>query len=176
MINIQIRDGGVGDAAGVARVRIETWRSAYRDLMPAAVLAGMDLEKDILRQQEYLAHPVPERHLFVAEKISEETRPEVIGFCGVGVNREPDPAYSGELYAIYVLPDFQGQGVGKRLVQAARGWMRTQGHPGFLLWVLRDNLPARRFYEALGGQAVREHIFSIGGADLPEIGYGFRIY
>jgi hypothetical protein len=41
-----------------------------------------------------------------------------------------------------------------------------------LVWVLRDN-PSRGFYEALGGEYVREQAITIGGANLIELAYGW---
>ncbi len=171
-MEIRIRDARVEDAAGLARVRIETWRTAYRELIPAEVLAELDVEKEIQRWQESLAQPALKRHVFVAQGVAGAG---VVGFCSVGANREPDDEYSGELYAIYILQAYQRLGIGRRLMQAGAGWLRAQGHARFVLWVLRDNLPARHFYEALGGQAVREHQITIRGVDLPEVGYGYEV-
>jgi hypothetical protein len=42
-----------------------------------------------------------------------------------------------------------------------------------LVWVLADN-PARKFYEALGGQYVYDKQVSIGNARLVEVAYGWR--
>jgi ribosomal protein S18 acetylase RimI-like enzyme len=55
---------------------------------------------------------------------------------------------------------------------AAREFAR-RGHTSMLLWVLNDNLPARKFYEALGGKILREKPISIGDQTLPEISYGW---
>jgi hypothetical protein len=42
------------------------------------------------------------------------------------------------------------------------------------LWVLRDNLPARRFYEELGGTLIGERTDRREMAELPEVAYGWR--
>jgi GNAT superfamily N-acetyltransferase len=104
-----------------------------------------------------------------------EVAPLVAGFCAAGPDRNADPEYAGELYAIYVLQPFQGQGLGRALVQAAVDWLRQNGYQSMLIWVLRDNHPARRFYAALGGIAVRERSIEIGGARLPEVAYGYDL-
>jgi GNAT superfamily N-acetyltransferase len=176
-----IRPARIADAANLAQVRLETWRTAYRGLIPEAVIASMDLKKETARWIERLHAPQADSHLFVAEIQPEsgsggpEAAPGVVGFCGGGPNRDDDPDYSGELYAIYVLQAYQGLGVGRALLQHAVDWLLQNGHRSMLIWVLRDNTNARRFYEALGGKAVRERSITIGGALLPEVAYGYDL-
>jgi hypothetical protein len=53
--------------------------------------------------------------------------------------------------------------------------LRDRGHANAAVWVLRDNLGARRFYEALGGEATGvEGVWSIEGLEIPDIAYGWR--
>jgi GNAT superfamily N-acetyltransferase len=180
-MQIKVRPAGIGDAPALARVRLETWRTSYRGLIPEAAIAGMDIDEETARWDERLRSPQPGIFLFVAE-VSPTSGPGLTaaiptaaGFCGGGADREADPDYSGELYAIYVLQAYQGQGVGRTLVRAAVEALRQHGHQSMLIWVLRDNQPARRFYEALGGKAVRERSIEIGGAPLPEVAYGYDL-
>jgi len=180
-MQINIRPAGISDAASLARVRVETWRTAYRGLIPEAVIAGMDMNQEIARWDGRLRAPQLNIRLFVAEVSPElgtqgtETEPLVAGLCGAGPDRDGDPDYSGELYAIYVLQAYQGKGLGRALVRAAVDWLRQNDHQSMLIWVLRDNHPARRFYESLGGKPVRERSIEIGGAPLPEVGYGYDL-
>jgi ribosomal protein S18 acetylase RimI-like enzyme len=62
--------------------------------------------------------------------------------------------YPGEIYAIYVLRSAQRRGVGRTLMAALARDLLAQGHASGVLWVLESNLPARRFYQALGGQEI----------------------
>ena len=176
-----IRPAQIDDAASLARVRLETWRTAYRGLIPDAAIDAMDLAKESARWDERLRAPQPNSYLFVAEIEPDssadklETSRLAAGFCGGGPDRDEDPEYSGELYAIYVLQAYQRLGLGRALVQRAVDWLRQNGHQSMLIWVLRDNQPARRFYEVLGGKAVRERSIVIGGATLPEVAYGYDL-
>jgi ribosomal protein S18 acetylase RimI-like enzyme len=177
----RIRPARITDAANLAWVRLETWRTAYRGLIPEAAIASMDLKKETARWIERLQVPQPDSYLFAAEIQPEsgsggpEAAPGVVGFCGGGPDRDDDPDYSGELYAIYVLQAYQGLGVGRALVQHAVEWLIQNDRHSMLIWVLRDNHNARRFYEALGGKAVRERSIIIGGVSLPEVGYGYDL-
>jgi len=97
----------------------------------------------------------------------------VVAFAAGSPERSGDPKYLGELYAIYVLPAYQAQGIGRALMHAVAGRLAAAGHKGMLLWVLEANAPARTFYEALGGVVVRKQPIEVGGVTLPEVAYGW---
>jgi len=175
-MEIAIRTAKPQDAAGIARVRVTTWKIAYRGLIPQEILDQQDIGVDTLRFQEILSNLPAGRNTFVAEVAESQGQPaEIAGFASCGTERDSDPEYSGELYALYVLPEFQGRGIGRRLVQAAADFLKGQNHQRMVIYVLRDNLPSRKFYEAIGGKAVREKMADIRGVLLPEVGYGYEI-
>jgi GNAT superfamily N-acetyltransferase len=105
--------------------------------------------------------------------VAEDERGKVIGFASGGPERSGNPRYTGELYAIYVLAQYQGQGVGRQLVIPLVHHLLQEGRRAMLLWVLAAN-PARTFYERLGGQAVYEQSVTIGGMPLLEVAYGWQ--
>jgi GNAT superfamily N-acetyltransferase len=80
---------------------------------------------------------------------------EILGFASLGSTRdgEDDPKVVGELYAIYVLPEAQGQGIGQALMVAALSRLRAEGFAEAILWVLEDNPRTRRYYELAGWHA-----------------------
>jgi ribosomal protein S18 acetylase RimI-like enzyme len=98
---------------------------------------------------------------------------DIIGFTSAGPAQTQAQDYPFELQTIYLLAEHQRQGTGRRLMQAAVERLQQRSVPAFLLWVLAANLPARRFYEGLGGQLIREQTVPIGGADLEEVAYGW---
>jgi GNAT superfamily N-acetyltransferase len=74
--------------------------------------------------------------------------------------------------AIYLDPAVWRRGHGRELMSWAKDLARARGWARMTLWVLRDNAPARRFYEAEGfradGQARDK---AIGGAAIAELRY-----
>ena len=81
-----------------------------------------------------------------------ESRGEVVGFANLGAGRgEPDGV--GELFAIYVLQQAAGRGIGQALMAETIARLRTEGFSEAILWVLEDNPRTRRFYELCGWRA-----------------------
>ena len=99
---------------------------------------------------------------------------KVIGFSHVGKARDEDVAdHFGEVSAIYLLKDFQGKGIGRRLFQLSLERLKVMSFKSALLWVLRDNLTAS-FYQKMGGQETIEKEDEIGDKTLIEDRYEWR--
>lgn len=166
MISV-VRQAGVEDAAAIARVHVDTWRTAYRGLLPNDYLAALDEAGYEVRWRRTLTDGVG--RVYVAE----EGR-QIVGFASGGPERAGEDGFNGELYAIYVLQHAQACGHGRRLVQAVAQGLRDTALPNMIVWVLRDNDSARHFYERLGGVFVRSQPITIGSALLQEVSYGWK--
>jgi ribosomal protein S18 acetylase RimI-like enzyme len=144
------RHAELADAAGIARVSVAAWRTAYAGLMSAERLATLSLEERVGRWRARLGGLEPT----VATTLVVEQIGAIGGFVSLGPQRDvADAAASprtGEVWAIYVDPMLWGKGAGQALLAAARAELRAAGFVELVLWVLRDNARARRFYEAAG--------------------------
>lgn len=161
-----IRKAVVQDAAGIARVHVESWHETYTGLVPDEVLAGMtNYERRFAMWQRVTADD--NQHTFVAV-----VDDEVIGFVNGGKARDEFEGYDGELYAVYMLKSQHGKGLGRKLVQAFAKAMLESGYKAFYLWVFPNN-PTRYFYEHLGGKFLQEKDFEMAGAILQEYAYGW---
>jgi GNAT superfamily N-acetyltransferase len=98
----------------------------------------------------------------------------VVGFASGGRERAGETGYGGELYAIYLLESAQRRGFGRGLFRAVVEGLRGMKFADLIVWVLRDNQPARQFYERLGGVYVRSQPITIGPSTLEEVSYGWR--
>lgn len=163
-----VRNATPEDAPAIAHVHVNSWRTTYAGIVPDAFLAGLSYEQRESYWQDIIDHHLSKQGLFVAQQAE-----DVVGFVICGAEREHHPVYTGEIYAIYLLKQAQGQGLGSALARAAARWLQANGHNAMLVWVLEQN-PACRFYEALGGQTVSRKMLTIGGAELAEIAYGWR--
>jgi len=163
-----VRPARLDDVEAIARVHVDTWRTAYAGIVPDERLANLDYSRSAENWRRILALG-SKTQLFVAEDECDQ----VVGFACGGPLRQPRPGFDGELYAIYVLEAHQRKGHGRALVAAVAEDLRSRGFESLVIWVLRDN-PSRGFYEALRGQVVAEADPEIGGARLAEVGYGWQ--
>jgi ribosomal protein S18 acetylase RimI-like enzyme len=162
-----VRPATLEDAEAIARVNVATWRSAYRDLLPDDLLAALNEANYAERWTRLIGEG--SGRVFVAEE------PEgIVGFASGGHERAGEHGYEGELYAIYVLDSAARRGHGRELVRAVAGALREMNLPDMIVWVLRDNIRARGFYERLGGTYVREQPITVGTTTLEEVSYGWR--
>src|SRR5690349_2532086 len=110
-----IRLAHAEDAAGIARVHVESWRDAYAGLLPDRHLLQLDPDRHAIGWTRNLAQADARRHTLVAT--AEE---EIVGFATFGPPREGRPAGEGEIYMLYVATDWREMGIGRQLVQAAQ--------------------------------------------------------
>lgn len=163
-----IRTAQLEDAEAIARVHVASWRTNHAGIIPDQYLANLSVERRVQGWQRTLGDPT----LFVY--VAEDEAGQVIGFANGGPERTGDPVYRGELMAIYLLKEAQGQGLGRRLLEAVAQRLRESGYGKMLIWALAAN-PAGGFYRRMGGVPLREQIIAVGGIELPEVAFGFDL-
>jgi ribosomal protein S18 acetylase RimI-like enzyme len=167
---MRIRRAHISDAAAIARVHVDSWRTTYPGIVPDDYLAGLSYE-----QRTDVWHGIlSEAGVAQPNYVAVDDDCTVVGFAGGGPERSGDPDFAGELYVIHLLEDTQRRGVGRRLVTSVASDLVRNDMRSMLVWVLEQNRSACRFYEALGGLPAREQDISIGGVTLAEVGYGWQ--
>ncbi|MFI8089661.1 GNAT family N-acetyltransferase [Streptomyces sp. NPDC086080] len=169
MSGLLLRSMTAGDCEGVAGIRIRGWQHAYRGLVPQSYLDGLDIGADAERHRARLL--ADERS--GVDLVAESEGGDLAGWAAFGPYRDGEVRTGdAELYALYVPPERIGRGVGRTLLTEAIHRCATSGHPRMYLWVLRDNVRARRFYERAGfGADGTEEPFEVGGVTVPEVRY-----
>jgi GNAT superfamily N-acetyltransferase len=163
-----IREANINDAMAIARVQVDTWRTTYAGIVPAAYLTSLSYE----HQGQVWGHLVSTMSDTAGMYVVETPARVVVGFAHGGPERSDSGDYRGELYALYLLAAYQRQGLGRQLTGAVVNRLLHHGLSSMLVWVLAAN-PYGAFYEALGGQYVREQEITISGAQLNEVAYGW---
>lgn len=166
--DIIIRTATPGDIPGMARVHVDSWRSTYRGIVPDEYLAKLAYENSEARMRRQIEDGGERLIMLVAAQ--GET---IIGFASGGSEREGRPEFTGELYAIYLYKESQGQGIGRMLFNEMAARLRERGHESLFVWVLARNR-SREFYRKMGGELVATKMIMIGGEELEEEGYGWR--
>lgn len=170
-----IRAARLGDARAIAEVHVASWRWAYEGRLTSATLDALSVDERETMWSRALADPEPGQGCFVAEEAG-----RIVGFAGFGAFKD-DPTirggpvgakqdeHVGELYALYLLRDAQGSGVGRALLEVAQRELLAAGFERATLWVLEDNDLARRFYERAGWKwdgTTSEHRFDCGNQPI----------
>lgn len=162
-----VRHATTDDADAIERVRTDTWRATYRGLMPDALLDR--LEPAPSRRRDHLARLPADQFTLVAEDGG-----TVVGFCAGGPSRSDSDRFPGEVYAIYIVTTHHRRGAGRAMLAQAAAELVGRGWRAMIIWVLRENAPARAFYERMGGRFVRDEEREVDGVRITESGYGWE--
>lgn len=155
----KLRDGD--DLFAVSRVYEESWRAAYRGLLPQAYLDGIPVGKWV----PYLERAGRESLLLLDGE-------RIVGAASCSASRMPEFSGWGEIISLYLLPEYWGKGCGKRLFSAVVEQLEAMGYRNQFLWVLEGNPRARAFYERMGFQPDGAYMDAeIGGVSVRELRY-----
>jgi ribosomal protein S18 acetylase RimI-like enzyme len=163
---IEIRRAQPSDAKAVADTHDEAWRSAYRGIIPGPELErlitrrGVDWWDGAIRKGSRISIIVFGEH--------------IAGYANYGRNRARSLVYDAEIYEIYLRPEFQGLGFGRRLFNAARRDLLQSGMNSLVVWALSDNEPAVAFYRMLDGRAIARSAEKFGSKTLEKVAFGWN--
>jgi GNAT superfamily N-acetyltransferase len=146
---MEIRRATVDDAERIAAVRVRSWQRGYHGLIPQDFLDSMDPAHGLAARVGRLRDANwNSGGCFVAT----DDYGELTGFTEFGATRDADAPDSGtgEVMAIYLVPQAWGEGQGRALMTAALRHLTECGYGQVTLWVLDANNRARRFYAAAG--------------------------
>jgi L-amino acid N-acyltransferase YncA len=164
-MKLTIRKAKIEDAASIAHVHVESWKTTYVGIVSDAFLNSLNKEERAQRWQEQILADKPS--IFVAE---DETG--IFGFAAGGEVRDKLDGYDAELYTIYLLHERQKQGVGRTLCITLASALQINGFKSMLVWVLEQN-PSVSFYKRLGAAQIARKVVNIGGVDLQDLALGW---
>lgn len=175
MSGISIRKASPADAAGIAHVQVAGWRFAYHGIMDADYLANLDEEEKTFQWEKRLSSDQAAAWIAIQDD-------HVVGFCRAGPLRKTkaleeaalDFSTTGELYAIYVLEEFQRQGLGQHFLRQVKLFFNKEDYTQFIVWALSENKRALKFYQNQGGVFLLEEDHPIAGNTYPESCLVFR--
>ncbi len=162
---IDTRRAEARDAGGISAVHDASWRQAYTGMIPHKALDTMVRRRDEAWWSRAIRYST---RILVLEVMG-----EIVGYATVGSNRVSTLPQNGEVYELYLLPEYQGVGLGKRLFLAAREELAKLGLAGCVVWVLEDNNPAIRFYRNAGGNDIAEGSETFSGTKLGKVAFAF---
>lgn len=163
---IEVRPARTADAVAVASTHDEAWRSAYQGLIP-----GPELDKLINRRGAQWWDSAIRKGSRVSVLCFGD---KVAGYANYGRNRARSLQFEGEIYELYLRPEFQGLGFGRRLFASAKRDLMQSGLKNLVIWALSDNEAATEFYRALGGRMVARSSERFGAKSLDKVAFAWN--
>ncbi len=145
---VDVRRAEPDDALAISETHRAAWQHAYAGLIPYRTLMSM---------VERRSHQWWQRAIRGSTSILVlEVGGSIAGYATLGLNRARSLPQEGEIYELYLKPEYQGIGLGSRLFREAKRLLASLGCKGLVVWTLADNDRAVNFYSALGGVDIAE--------------------
>lgn len=144
MSHYEVRPATMRDAKAIAEVHAAAAKVAYTDILPEDELRALAPATREAKWREAIEFAEPQVQVAVLGD-------QVVGFVGYDRSRDPKtPSTTGEIWAVYVLPEHWDKGVGVALWDAAREGLEEEGCTVVTIWVPLRNERAMRFHELAG--------------------------
>jgi ribosomal protein S18 acetylase RimI-like enzyme len=168
----RVRPARPQDAGALAHVHVTSWHHAYQGILAPHNLELTNLQRSLGRFRGYFWRGGQRQSLLHVV----ESDAGVVGYVNSGVTHDREIGARGEVFELYLHPDAQGEGAGRKLLSV--GLWALSGHrllPA-IVWVLADNQRARRFYEGMRGREIAHGKVVVGDQLLDKIAYAWIDY
>jgi ribosomal protein S18 acetylase RimI-like enzyme len=168
----RVRVARPSDVPALARVHVGSWHHAYQGIIAPHNLAHTSHARALHRFRGYFWHGGQELSLLHVL----DGNAGVIGYVNSGISNSRELGVRGEIYELYLDPEFHGLGGGRKLLSAALWALSGRRLLPAIVWVLADNLQARRFYEGMRGQEIADGTVNVGDQVLGKVAYAWSDY
>lgn len=147
-LTVDVRPAEPDDALAISETHRAAWQHAYSGVIPYRTLMAM---------VERRSHAWWRRAIRGSTSILVlDVGGTIAGYATLGLNRARSLPQEGEIYELYLRPEYQGIGLGGRLFREAKRLLASLGCKGMVVWTLADNDRAMGFYTGLGGRDIAE--------------------
>jgi GNAT superfamily N-acetyltransferase len=169
--DLRIAAASYDDLPEVAQIHVASWKHAYIGQVPQPYLDSLDVTRRLWGWQAQF----PNRD--VSGLLVARLDGAAAGFVCFGPARDQDRQDWGEIYAVYVLKEHWGRGIGHTLYRNAYAGLRDKGFKRAYLWVLDTNHHAIAAYQRWGGLVEKDRLkdHMIGGQPVKEISVRFDL-
>ncbi len=158
-----LKEAAPVDAQRLAFMQLKAWRETYSGTLAFEAVSRATLDQ----RAEYWQSAMRQQGRWIALYELDST---LVGFASVVCNTRNE----AELTALYVLADYQGKGIGRNLMEAAKSHVVRKGFGALSTLVLKDS-PAQHFYRATGGEPVKTEMTSFLGEQVPVTRYRWAL-
>ena len=139
----EIRAARLNDARALAEIHSSAWKTAYRGIVPDTILDNISADERQKRFEQALSEGREENFLIFADG-------KPVGLMCIGACRDEDKDDSCVKYGVLPVAEYWNKGIGSYFMDWGLNELKNRGYKKATLWVLEENLNARRFYEKLG--------------------------
>lgn len=162
-----IRKNELKDQEQMAHIKVDGWRNTYDKIIASRYLKSLNYKQ---QTQRYIASFEEYKDLVLVAVRDNE----VLGYsCFDLVDKSGN--FDSELVSLYVKPSEKGKGIGTNLLKETAKELLLHGKNNMLIWCLKENKDAVKFYEKLGGKVVLEKDAQIGNDVYKEYGFYFDL-
>lgn len=162
--SIAVRKGRPTDAKALAGVFRESWQQAYIGIIP-----HLHLETLIRKRGPEWWRTAARGG---ADLIVLEADGAPVGYATMGSSRAQG-VQQGEIFELYLLPAYQGFGLGELMFEACRHRLDQRKLKGLVVWALAANTTATDFYWRRGGRPVTSTVERFGKTRLEKIAFAW---
>jgi ribosomal protein S18 acetylase RimI-like enzyme len=168
----RVRQARPQDAGALASVHVASWHHAYGGILAPHNLALTNIPRSLGRFRGYFWRGGQRHSLLHVAECDEG----VVGYVNSGRCNDRGLGGRGEVFELYLHPDVQGRGVGRKLLSAGLWALSGHGLMPAIVWALADNQHARRFYESMHGREIARGPVGVGDQVLERIAYAWADY
>ncbi|MBY4592112.1 MULTISPECIES: GNAT family N-acetyltransferase [Rhizobium] len=162
-LSIDVRRAEPHDARAISETHRLAWQHTYAGIIPHRALTQMIERRGENWWRKATRGPATLLVLDVAGTVA--------GYATLGLNRARALPQEGEIYELYLRPEYQGIGLGRMLFGEARRLLKSLGCNGLVVWCLEENESAGRFYRHHGGVDFCEGMENFDHKQLKKIGF-----
>ena len=161
--DFQIQEATLRHVQGLANVHVKTWKISYKGIIDQNYLNSLNLKQREEFWKNILQVPNRKSQIYVLLN----NQDQVIGFYSIGESREKEYDFTHELWGIYILPEYQGHGLGRFMFEDIKQKLHALNAQSLCVVVLKEG-PAVAFYKKMGAQIIQARRDEIGGKQHAE--------
>lgn len=163
-----IRLNRIEDQEGMAKIKVDCWQDTYKNIIDQSYLDSLNYE---IQTNKYIdSFDEYKNMVLVAEDVNDH---KIIGYScfSTDANEYAD----AELISLYIDKKYARRGVGTSLLRETIKELKKYNKKTMMLWCIKENKNAIKFYEKMGGIKAFDKMAKIGSKVYQEYGYLFYI-
>lgn len=160
-----IRQATKLDSLNIAKLIVSSWQTAYRGLIDDDFLNNLDANILSVNWEKYIANQNANNHIYVYEE-----NDKILGVIRFGKPNNENTNYNAEILVLYVEPTLKRSGIGSKLFAFAKDYFMNKDTTNMIIWCLKDNTPAIKFYEKMGGKIIATRKSVVNKLEVDEVG------